>query len=219
MGRGPWRYDLSARLSARATDDCVITGTRCLSQPTWPRGAAVEGDHTSPRLKVGGHFGAKPKGSSLNDRGAGDPKRRFNYASERPRSGTWRPTQAHRELQAKQNKTKQNPQDFGWRWPGSVWRGRSAHIGGRDGLSLAPPTTPGGGRVFNITLRPRPGGTVCDREKSARVQPSIPLATGRGHLFVEKIFFCGFLRALPHCLTSRAPLHICACGRERSPGT
>ena len=109
MGRGPWRYDLSARLSARATDDCVITGTRCLSQPTWPRGAAVEGDHTSPRLKVGGHFGAKPKGSSLNDRGAGDPKRRFNYASERPRSGTWRPTQAHRELQAKQNKTKHVP--------------------------------------------------------------------------------------------------------------
>ena len=38
------------------------------------------------------------KGASLNDRGAGDPLRRFYYASERSRSGTWRPTQAHREL-------------------------------------------------------------------------------------------------------------------------
>ena len=38
-------------------------------------------------FKVGGHFGAK--GSSLNDRGAGARERRFNYASERSRSGTW----------------------------------------------------------------------------------------------------------------------------------
>ena len=52
---------------------------------------------------MGGHFGAK--GSSLNDRGAGDPKRRFNYASERSRSGTW---SHHRHTEScKPNKTKQ----------------------------------------------------------------------------------------------------------------
>ena len=33
------------------------------------------------------------------------PKAALYYAPERSRSGTWRPTQAHRELQAKQNKT------------------------------------------------------------------------------------------------------------------
>ena len=55
-------------------------------------------------FKVGGHFGAK--GSSLNDRGAGDPKRRFSYASERSRSGTW---SHHRHTEScKPNKTKQN---------------------------------------------------------------------------------------------------------------
>ena len=55
-------------------------------------------------FKVGGHFGAK--GSSLNDRGAGDPIRRFNYASERSRSGTW---SHHRHTEScKPNKTKQN---------------------------------------------------------------------------------------------------------------
>ena len=53
---------------------------------------------------VGGHFGAK--GSSLNDRGAGDRVRRFNYASERSRSGTW---SHHRHTEScKPNKTKQN---------------------------------------------------------------------------------------------------------------
>ena len=58
-------------------------------------------------FKVGGHFGAK--GSSLNDRGAGDPKRRFNYASERSRSGTW---SHHRHTEScKPNKTKQNKTD------------------------------------------------------------------------------------------------------------
>ena len=55
-------------------------------------------------FKVGGHFGAK--GSSLNDQGAGDPKRRFSYASERSRSGTW---SHHRHTEScKPNKTKQN---------------------------------------------------------------------------------------------------------------
>ena len=57
-------------------------------------------------FKVGGHFGAK--GSSLNDRGAGDPKWRFSYASERSRSGTW---SHHRHTEScKPNKTKQNRQ-------------------------------------------------------------------------------------------------------------
>ena len=65
-------------------------------------GSAMPGHLTS--FKVGGHFGAK--GSSLNDRGAGDPKRRFNYASERSRSGTW---SHHRHTEScKPNKTKQN---------------------------------------------------------------------------------------------------------------
>ena len=55
-------------------------------------------------FKVGGHFGAK--GSSLNDRGAGARLRRFNYASESPRSGTW---SHHRHTEScKENKTKQN---------------------------------------------------------------------------------------------------------------
>ena len=55
-------------------------------------------------FKVGGHFGAK--GSSLNDRGAGARLRRFNYASESPRSGTW---SHHRHTEScKPNKTKQN---------------------------------------------------------------------------------------------------------------
>ena len=55
-------------------------------------------------FKVGGHFGAK--GSSLNDRGAGDRLRRFNYASESPRSGT---RSHHRHTEScKPNKTKQN---------------------------------------------------------------------------------------------------------------
>ena len=38
------------------------------------------------------------EGSSLNDWGAGRRERRFYYASESIRSGTRRPTQAHREL-------------------------------------------------------------------------------------------------------------------------
>ena len=64
-------------------------------------GSAMPGHLTS--FKVGGHFGAK--GSSLNDRGAGDPLRRFNYASERSRSGTW---SHHRHTEScKPNKTKQ----------------------------------------------------------------------------------------------------------------
>ena len=55
-------------------------------------------------FKVGGHFGAK--GSSLNHLGAGAPLRRFNYASESPRSGTRR---HHRQTEScKPNKTKQN---------------------------------------------------------------------------------------------------------------
>ena len=55
-------------------------------------------------FKVGGHFGAK--GSSLNDRGAGRRLRRFNYASESIRSGTW---SHHRHTEScKPNKTKQN---------------------------------------------------------------------------------------------------------------
>ena len=46
------------------------------------------------------------KGASLNDRGAGDPIRRFYYASERSRSGTW---SHHRHTEScKPNKTKQN---------------------------------------------------------------------------------------------------------------
>ena len=46
------------------------------------------------------------KGSSLNDRGAGDPIRRFIYASGRSRSGTW---SHHRHTEScKPNKTKQN---------------------------------------------------------------------------------------------------------------
>ena len=65
-------------------------------------GSAMPGHLTS--FKVGGHFGAK--GSSLNDRGAGDPLRRFSYASERSRSGTW---SHHRHTEScKPNKTKQN---------------------------------------------------------------------------------------------------------------
>ena len=55
-------------------------------------------------FKVGGHFGAK--GSSLNHLGAGAPLRRFNNASESPRSGTRR---QHRQTEScKPNKTKQN---------------------------------------------------------------------------------------------------------------
>ena len=65
-------------------------------------GSATPGHLTS--FKVGGHFGAK--GSSLNDRGAGDPLRRFSYASERSRSGTWSHDR-HTES-CKPNKTKQN---------------------------------------------------------------------------------------------------------------
>ena len=65
-------------------------------------GSAMPGHLTS--FKVGGHFGAK--GSSLNDRGAGEPIRRFNHASERSRSGTW---SHHRHTEScKPNKTKQN---------------------------------------------------------------------------------------------------------------
>ena len=72
-------------------------------------GSAMPGHLTS--FKVGGHFGAK--GSSLNDRGAGDPIRRFNYASERSRSGTW---SHHRHTEScKPNKTKQNENSFGCR--------------------------------------------------------------------------------------------------------
>ena len=67
-------------------------------------GSAMPGHLTS--FKVGGHFGAK--GSSLNNQGAGARERRFNYASESPPQCYLKPPQAHRELQAKQNKTKQN---------------------------------------------------------------------------------------------------------------
>ena len=63
-------------------------------------------------FKVGGHFGAK--GSSLNDRGAGARLRRFNYASESPRSGTWshhRHTESCKPNKTKQNKTSVSPCD------------------------------------------------------------------------------------------------------------
>ena len=59
---------------------------------------------------MGGHFGAK--GSSLNDRGAGARERRFNYASESPRSGTWshrRHTESCKPNKTKQNKTTLSP--------------------------------------------------------------------------------------------------------------
>ena len=76
-------------------------------------------------FKVGGHFGAK--GSSLNDRGAGDPKRRFSYASERSRSGTW---SHHRHTEScKPNKTKQNKI--------SIY-----NYGGYTGISASPTACP-----------------------------------------------------------------------------
>ena len=61
------------------------------------------------------HDGAK--GSSLNDRGAGDRERRFNYASERSRSGTWsdhRHTESYKPNKTKLNKTSEMGECTDW---------------------------------------------------------------------------------------------------------
>ena len=57
-------------------------------------------------FKVGGHFGAK--GSSLNDRGAGEAIKALQLRVGKIPQRYLEPPQAYRELQAKQNKTKQN---------------------------------------------------------------------------------------------------------------
>ena len=68
-------------------------------------GSAMPGHLTS--FKVGGHFGAK--GSSLNDRGAGEAIKALQLRVGKIPQRYLEPPQAYRELQAKQNKTKQNP--------------------------------------------------------------------------------------------------------------
>ena len=67
-------------------------------------GSATPGHLTSS--KVGGHFGAK--GSSLNDRGAGEAIKALQLRVGKIPQRYLEPPQAYRELQAKQNKTKQN---------------------------------------------------------------------------------------------------------------
>ena len=57
-------------------------------------------------LRWGGHFGAK--GSSLNDRGAGEAIKALQLRVGKIPQRYLEPPQAYRELQAKQNKTKQH---------------------------------------------------------------------------------------------------------------